>query len=520
MASWDDGYVTDVNYIAGFHPDTLPVWIATCAALFGYTAPDVTRPFRYADLGCGDGVTALILAATMPHAEVWGFDFNPAHIEAGREIARRAGLTNIHFEEASFDRLARLAQGALPMFDYMAAHGVLTWISRENRRHLFSVIGQRLAPGGIAQLGYNVSTGWSGMRVISTLLRQIAAASPERSDIALAGAFGTLEKIRDTGAAIFRSYPELNERLVQIKGQHWRYVTHELLARHWQPEQFARVATAMSAIKCDYICDSMLHSNLTGLIMPEEAYEIVESISDVRLRQTVRDIAGAVDFRRDLYQRGGRRMSQAEQARRTDAITLVRRFRPVPETMTNEPLLRRVAVSETDYRTLFRLLDEGPTTIGALRRHEALSGWNGQMLFVAITVLLSTAYVAPMLPEPPANAAVAACARLNRVHAALFDEARERPYLALPALGSAWQAGRPAVLAVDELLSGGGHEEQGLTEAVLRRLREVKEIAERDAQSGVAREQVTAAVRDMVRHHLPVYRRLGGLGMAEPEADV
>src|SRR5580658_3256262 len=98
MAEWDDGYVSDVPYTSGFHRESAPVGIATAAALTGFGCPDLTRPFRFADLGCGNGVTALVVAATMPQSEVWGFDFNPAHIAAARDVARRAGLSNIHFE--------------------------------------------------------------------------------------------------------------------------------------------------------------------------------------------------------------------------------------------------------------------------------------------------------------------------------------------------------------------------------------------------------------------------------------
>jgi SAM-dependent methyltransferase len=142
MADWDHGYVSDVSYTAGFHRETAPAWIATVATCLNSVPPDIANPFRYADLGCGNGVTALVVAATMPHADVWAFDFNPAHIHSGRDVARRAGLTNIHFEEASFEDLACRPPGALPMFDYIAAHGVISWISHENKRHVFDVIGR------------------------------------------------------------------------------------------------------------------------------------------------------------------------------------------------------------------------------------------------------------------------------------------------------------------------------------------------------------------------------------------
>ena len=235
-----------MGYVAAYHRETLPIWIATAATIFGNTAPDIARPFRYADLGRGNGVTPLIVAATMPHAEVWAFDFNPNHIAAGRDIARRAGLTNIRFVKASFEDLARQlpdppmspSRDASPMFDFIVAHGVLSWISRENQHHLYTVIGQRLAPGGIAYVSYNVSTGWTGMRPIATLMRLLAEASPQRTDLALAAVFDTLEKMKDSGAAMFEHHPNLGARLANFRANNQRYVAHELLNGNWQPMIF------------------------------------------------------------------------------------------------------------------------------------------------------------------------------------------------------------------------------------------------------------------------------------------
>ena len=108
MASWDDGYVTDVVYTSNFYRETTPNWLATAALLLGHRPPDLTKPFRYADLGCAHGFTAIAVAATCPQAEVWGFDFNPAHIESARHLAAEAGLTNVHFVETSFGDLAHI----------------------------------------------------------------------------------------------------------------------------------------------------------------------------------------------------------------------------------------------------------------------------------------------------------------------------------------------------------------------------------------------------------------------------
>ena len=102
MAQWDDGYVTDVAYTSNFYREITPTWLAMTSLLLGHRPPDLARPFSYADLGCGNGFTTLVIAAACPHADVWGFDFNPAHVEFANDLAARAGLTNVRFVETSF----------------------------------------------------------------------------------------------------------------------------------------------------------------------------------------------------------------------------------------------------------------------------------------------------------------------------------------------------------------------------------------------------------------------------------
>lgn len=74
MAKWDNGYVSDVVYTRHAFHEMTPAWLATMALLLGQRPPDLTRPFRHADPGCGHGLTATIIAATCPHAEVWAFE--------------------------------------------------------------------------------------------------------------------------------------------------------------------------------------------------------------------------------------------------------------------------------------------------------------------------------------------------------------------------------------------------------------------------------------------------------------
>jgi 2-polyprenyl-3-methyl-5-hydroxy-6-metoxy-1,4-benzoquinol methylase len=61
---------------------------------------------RIADLGCGQGWSAIAVARRFPAAEVWGVDTDPASIEDARAEAARAGA-KVRFECADAAALAR-----------------------------------------------------------------------------------------------------------------------------------------------------------------------------------------------------------------------------------------------------------------------------------------------------------------------------------------------------------------------------------------------------------------------------
>jgi hypothetical protein len=64
-----------------------------------------------------------------------GVGFDPAHIELAGRLAAESGLANVHFLSPPLRRPDRAPDGALPDFDFIVSHGVLSWISRANRRH-------------------------------------------------------------------------------------------------------------------------------------------------------------------------------------------------------------------------------------------------------------------------------------------------------------------------------------------------------------------------------------------------
>ncbi|MBI4789649.1 MAG: class I SAM-dependent methyltransferase [Chloroflexi bacterium] len=67
-----------------------PTWRSSCARLARYF-PDDTR--RVLDLGCGPGVSTIILAQANPTATLVGLDLAPRMLDEAKHYTARAGLT-------------------------------------------------------------------------------------------------------------------------------------------------------------------------------------------------------------------------------------------------------------------------------------------------------------------------------------------------------------------------------------------------------------------------------------------
>lgn len=465
MARWDHGYVTDTVYTSQFHRETTPIWLSTAALLLGHRPPDLTEPFRYADLGCGNGLTAITVAATCPHAEVWGFDFNPAHIEAATSLAKRAGLTNAHFREASFADLA--ADPAAEPFDFMVSHGVLSWISAENQRHLIETIGRRLRPGGLAYVSYNVTTGMANMLAPRTLMRLMLEASPGRTDEAVAGIMDQLERIRVAGASYFQANPLVETRLNDIRKQDARYVVHEYLNQDWRPMMFADVADALAEAKCRFVGSATLAENIDATSVPAGLIPLLAEARDQRLRETLRDIGSSQAFRRDIYRRGVSPVLMAEQQGAIEALRFGWTGMPVGEQVTITTSVGTVTGRAELYKPLLARLESGPATVVDLAKG---LGFAAVDVVQAMTLLMAGGYVHPLLPEALGTAALEGARRLNQAIAAVNSAGGDLPWLVAPALGTALSRDLLETLMVGALLDGTPQTVQDLAAEAQRRL--------------------------------------------------
>src|SRR5262249_18033690 len=148
MFGWGQGYHVDIPYTAGFYPDLAPVHIESALLFAGFRA-NLTRPgATYCELGCGYGLTTLVLAAANPHMSFVGVDFNPTHIVAANALAESAQLRNIRFIECSFEELLGPRFADLGEFTVIGLHGAYSWVAPAIRRAIVKFAEERLATGG------------------------------------------------------------------------------------------------------------------------------------------------------------------------------------------------------------------------------------------------------------------------------------------------------------------------------------------------------------------------------------
>jgi SAM-dependent methyltransferase len=516
MARWDHGYVTDVAYTTNAYQEATPSWLAACSVLLGYRPPDLAMPFRYADLGCGNGLSTLIIAATNPNAEVWGFDFNPTHIENARDMAARARLTNAHFEETSFEALAHDERTPSGTFDFVVAHGILSWISLENRRHLTAVIGRLLRPGGLSYLSYNTTSGWSGVEPIRLLMRQLTEVDPRRTDQSAADGFRLLEQLRTGGAMFFRAHPGLEARLEQMKAQDPRYVAHEFLNRDWYPLMFAEVAEAMSETKTNYIGSATVTENLDALSVPEAILPAVAATHDGATRETIRDLASAKSFRRDLWRKGGEPLLTQEHIALLDRLTLVWTGKTIEAEITFPGPVGTVTGQPDFYRPLADAVRRAPVTIGALRALPELRGRQAGEFVQAAILLMGGGFAHPASPHGGEPQTRTSAARLN---AAIIDRLRfgvDLHRLAAPLIGSSIAADVIEALVIGRLLDDASPDPERLIDAVLTDVVGSGRSLLRDGQplteSADARVLVAENVRGLLARRHQVLRDMGVIG--------
>ncbi|MFI4986531.1 MAG: class I SAM-dependent methyltransferase [Alphaproteobacteria bacterium] len=372
-SAWSDGYVADIPYLAGFYPDQAPAHLNFVCLLNGLEPNRTARSFTYCELGCGQGVTAALLAAANPEASIHAVDFNPAHIAAGEELASEAGLANLHLIESSFAALNGVAGRELPDFDFVTLHGIYSWVSPQNRRAIVEFMGRHLKPGGIVYVSYNCMPRWLAGLPVQRLLYELASVAPGRSDQRFRQALSLVEEMVKAGAHGLEENPVLKSILKEWDAGRASYFAHEYLNGNWQPLYHADVARELAEAKLNFVGSSTVFENFPAMTLSTEQQALLARIEVPELSETLKDFFVPHLLRRDVFVRGARRLSVT---RREELMRGTRLALAVPRQRTRlevEVAVGRASIEARHYEPIFDALAEAPRTAGELLALPALS---------------------------------------------------------------------------------------------------------------------------------------------------
>jgi SAM-dependent methyltransferase len=517
MAAWNDGYIFDVAYTSGFYREISPGWIATGAMLLGHRPPDLSRPFRYAELGCGHGISLNVFAAANPNGEFHGFDFNPAHVESGRRTATRAGLANAHFYELSFGDLADAPEGQFPQFDFIVAHGIWSWVSPAVRQQMAAAIRRHLAPGGLLYVSYNNLAGWASLLPVQKFMLEWARVHPGPSPERTQGAIGFVRELAKAEAAFFPANPAVAARLEATQNMDPRYLAHEYLNANWDPTTFTQVADVLGEAKVGYIGSATLIENIDAVAVPPNALKMMQGITDQRLREMMRDFGANRSFRRDLYRRGTEQPPSGEQREMLDAIHIVGTGREKEQNIQIPTGIGQLGLRMDIYGPILERLAQGPMSVLELRQTKVLAQQPLSETLQAVAFLMTGGLAHPALGPTPDPAAVASSRALNAALAAANALGASHTVLASPVTGSGIGADFAETLMLPEIMAGRTNPE-ALVDHILGRLsftgRSVVKEGKPITDQAAARAEMATTVNRLLTEREGLWKRLGLLPAA------
>ena len=425
MTQWTGGYVAGLDYTHGYYRELGPLHAAMALAHAGVPMAPVATA---CELGFGQGLSTNIHAAASDVAW-YGTDFNPAQAGFAAQLAQAAG-SGAQLVDQSF--VEYCARTDLPDFDFIALHGVWSWVSPANRALLRDFVRRKLKPGGVLYLSYNCQPGWAPMVPVRDLLsayidRLTAPGEPleRRIDAALDFA----DKLLATRPAYLEAYPQVAARLAGLRAHDHRYLAHEYFNADWQPVDFADQAETWAEAGVSYACPAHHLDQLDLLNFTTQQRALLARVPDPVPGQGVRDLMRNQNFRRDYWVKAapvlpgldGCRLAPEdhEAAMRSQRVVLVMPRADIDLTVRTGAF--DIALNQARYTPLLDALqDHRPRTVAELEHVVPMRGGVRQ-LFEAVFILCGMGVLAPAQAPETVVAASAASRRLNL---ALFDHAR------------------------------------------------------------------------------------------------
>lgn len=439
MKNWTSGYMADIAYTYGYYTELNPLRIKLAFLNQGLEFPEVGTA---CELGFGQGVSANLHAAAS--VVKWsGTDFHPGQAACAQEYAAVSG-SGAKLYDDSFAEFAD--RDDLPDFDYIALHGIWSWISDENRAVIVDFIKRKLKVGGVLYISYNTLPGWAPfapMRHLMTKHADVIGADGSGIVSNIGGALEFAEKLLATNPGYARANPQIGERLKSLKTQNPHYLAHEYFNNDWHPMHFLTMADWLESAKLTFAGSAHFLDHVDALNLTKEQQEFLNQIPDTMFREAVRDFMINQQFRRDYWVKGARQLSKLEQAERIRELSFILAVAREDVELKVKGALGEANMTESIYVPILdAMADHKIRTLGELEQIVAPKQVGFGQLLQAVLVLNSQGTIAIVNEEPVIKQSAKAAHNINRY---LIQKARSNgdvSFLASPVTGGGVTVGR------------------------------------------------------------------------------
>ncbi|VDH01866.1 methyltransferase type 11 [Helicobacter pametensis] len=307
MHSWNQGYVTDINYTRGYYGTLNPLRIKLCFLAQKLLPPTIDTA---CELGFGQGITLNFNAASA-NAEWYGTDFNPSQAHFAEQLAN-ISKAPLKIYDDSFEEF--LQRQDLPQFDFIALHGIYAWVSKEIQEQIIEFVQKKLNIGGVCLISYNCQAGWASIAPLRDLLRTyshyitpLGKSSSERAKEGLK----FVNALMDLPCSQTLKNPKLDSVLSTLSKMDEIYLAHELLNEHHAPLNFVEMSQMMGKAKLEFASYANFSDHLTNIQLLSEEKELLMQVAHNRaIYEMLKDLMFATSFRSDYWARGVIRLSE------------------------------------------------------------------------------------------------------------------------------------------------------------------------------------------------------------------
>lgn len=377
MSGWGSGYVTDIAYMTGYYRHQSPAAMTLACLLGGVVSPTPSQddPVSYLELGCGQGFSALILAASNPHWTVTAIDFNPAHVAAARAWATQAGIDNVRFLEADLSTLAEdPASAQVPEADYVSMHGVWTWVPPAVQSGIVRLLRNKVKPGGAVHVSYNSLPAWGGALGMQRLLRDYGRRVATRSDRQAEEGLKLVKELHALDALQLKRSPIVSRLLERAGIMPSSYLAHEYMHDSFAPCFHADVAGAFADARLEWVGSVNLIENFPELTLTPEQRAVTQRLDDPLLRELLKDMCVDRALRQDVFVRGARRMNTMARDAALMDVWLSLNVSPEEVPLEADVPAGRAALNRPFYGPIAEAMGTGPRRVGDLLALPRLEG--------------------------------------------------------------------------------------------------------------------------------------------------